>query len=177
MTYVRLSHHGDGPQLETSLPPYDPGYPERMSNLASYASAYYEKLVEYARTDYAPTEEGAYRDLFHSPVRHPAQGQPLTPEQEANTKFNLILKLHENDGQIFFIVAPTADSAERSTLSAARDETKSVWERLLNREIGTLPAMGVVYHWLPDENTLRLWPEEAFLPQLETDVFQRPPQQ
>jgi hypothetical protein len=175
---VRNIHLGDGPQLETSLPPTHPDYAIRKEALSIYASNLYAKLVEYGRANFAPTTDGAYRDLFThgSPSRtidRYVHGT-LTPEQIANTGFNLVIKIRETDGLLFLVVAPTASTTEQSTLRQALDDTHQDWVQLYG---GQAQPAAVVYSWLSDvEPGLDLWPEDVYRPQQETDLFRAVPQ-
>jgi hypothetical protein len=176
---VRNSHHGDGPQIETSLPPSHPDHLLRKEAISIYVANLYAKLVEYGRANFAPTTDGAYRDLFThgSPSRtidRYVHGT-LTPEQIANQGFNLLIKVREHEGLLFLVVAPTANTTEQATLRQALDDTHDVWVSLYG---GAAVPAAVVYHWLLDEEPgLDLWPEDVYRPQQETDIFRAVPQQ
>jgi hypothetical protein len=175
---VRNSHLGDGPQLETSLPPTHPDHAIRMEALSIYVANLYAKLVEYGRANYAPTTDGAYRDLFThgSPSRtvdRYVHGTP-SPEAIANQGFNLLIKVREHEGLLFLVVAPTANTTEQATLRQALDDTHDVWVSLYG---GQAKPAAVVYHWLLDiEPELSLWPEDILPQQQETDIFRAVPQ-
>lgn len=176
---VRNSHLGDGPQIETSLPPTHPDHLLRKEAISIYVSNLYAKLVEYGRANFAPTTDGAYRDLFThgSPSRTVDRyvHGTLTPEQIANTGFNLLIKVREHEGLLFLVVAPTANTTEQATLRQALDDTHDDWVSLYG---GQAQPAAVVYHWLLDEEPgLDLWPEDVYRPQVETDIFRAVPQQ
>jgi hypothetical protein len=178
---VRNTHHGDGPQLETSLSKTHPAYPKRMEELSIYASILYAKLVEYGRASYAPTTDGAYRDLFAhgSPSRTTdlyVHGTP-SPEQIANQGFNLLIKIREHEDQLFLVVAPTATTAEQNTLQSALADIHDDWQHLRGGARSLKPA--VVYHWLlEDQPHLELWSDAIDRPELfEADTFHAVPQQ
>jgi hypothetical protein len=180
---VRHTRHGDGPQLQTSLPQTHPDYALRMEQLAIYTANLYAKLLEYGQTGYAPTTDGAYRDLFTygSPSRTTdayVHGTPA-PDEIANTGFNLIIKLREHEGGLFLVAAPTATTAEQNTLRQAVTDIQPDWESLYGKgSRATLPAVAIVYHWLPGiEPEPGLWPAGIRHEQYETGLFHAVPQQ
>jgi len=183
---VRNSHLGDGPRLQASSPD-----PMRQEKLSIYAANLYAKLIEYARAHYAPTQDGAYRDLFAS--HHPDTGSSArttntylagsqTPEQIANTLFNLVGKINEHNGALFLVVAPTATNQERNTLRQALTDLHPEWQHLHGLDTpaskAPVPPAAIVYHWLnQEEPNADLWPPDTYKPQQETDIFRSPPQQ